>query len=148
MLLKWPEISSRVPADTPFCTREIYPNRIREYCIALCASALWAANFIMSKIVPIALENIGWRVFLMFAVLNLGELNQSIPFHDVCVSAGKWFVSDLWKYSHRRIRVFCDKGDERGTTGGNGSALWWRVSHRCRAGKRTLGGLPGGREAR
>jgi hypothetical protein len=62
--------------------REIYPNGIREYCIAICSSALWAANFVMSKTVPIAIRNIGWKTFLMFGILNLCESGATI--HPAC----------------------------------------------------------------
>ncbi|KAK9248195.1 general substrate transporter [Lipomyces tetrasporus] len=49
---------------------EIYPNRIREYCVAMGLATQWAFNYCVSRIVPVAMESIGWRTFLMFGILN------------------------------------------------------------------------------
>ncbi|KAK9480889.1 general substrate transporter [Lipomyces japonicus] len=50
---------------------EIYPNRIREYCVAMGLATQWAFNYCISRIVPLAIQNIGWRTFLMFGIFNL-----------------------------------------------------------------------------
>ena len=34
------------------------------------AASQWLFNFMMSQITPHAVENIGWRTFLMFAIFN------------------------------------------------------------------------------
>ncbi len=49
---------------------EIFPSRIREIGIATGAASQWLFNFMMSQITPYAIENIGWRTFLMFAIFN------------------------------------------------------------------------------
>ncbi|KAK9481505.1 general substrate transporter [Lipomyces starkeyi] len=49
---------------------EIYPNRIREYCVAMGLATQWAFNYCISRIVPLAMQNIGWRTFLMFGIVN------------------------------------------------------------------------------
>ncbi|TVY44340.1 Quinate permease [Lachnellula occidentalis] len=49
---------------------EIFPTRIREVGIAIGAAAQWLFNFALSQITPYAITNIGWRTFLMFAILN------------------------------------------------------------------------------
>ncbi|KAK9332082.1 general substrate transporter [Lipomyces starkeyi] len=49
---------------------EIYPNRIREYCVAMGIATQWAFNYCISRIVPLAMQNIGWRTFLMFGIFN------------------------------------------------------------------------------
>ncbi|KAK9469418.1 general substrate transporter [Lipomyces arxii] len=49
---------------------EIYPNRIREYCVAMGLATQWAFNYCISRIVPLAMANIGWKTFLMFAIFN------------------------------------------------------------------------------
>ncbi|KAK9450430.1 uncharacterized protein V1518DRAFT_413827 [Limtongia smithiae] len=51
---------------------EIYPNRIREYCVAMGLATQWAFNYVISRIVPVAIANIGWRTFLMFGIFNIG----------------------------------------------------------------------------
>ena len=49
---------------------EIFPNRIREIGIATGAASQWLFNFMMSQITPHAIDNIGWKTFLMFAIFN------------------------------------------------------------------------------
>ncbi|KAK9311549.1 general substrate transporter [Lipomyces starkeyi] len=49
---------------------EIYPNRIREYCVAMGLATQWAFNYCISRIVPVAIESIGWGTFLMFGIFN------------------------------------------------------------------------------
>ncbi|KAL1964862.1 hypothetical protein VTN77DRAFT_6364 [Rasamsonia byssochlamydoides] len=58
----------------------IYPNRIREYSVAMAASTQWAFNYCISKVVPIAVQNIRWRTFLMFAIFNFAIVVFSILF--------------------------------------------------------------------
>lgn len=49
---------------------EISSNRLREYAIASGSATQWAFNCMISKVVPIAIDNLGWRVFLMFCIFN------------------------------------------------------------------------------
>ncbi len=49
---------------------EIFPNRIREIGVATGAASQWLFNFMMSQITPHAIDNIGWKTFLMFAIFN------------------------------------------------------------------------------
>jgi hypothetical protein len=49
---------------------EIFPSRIREIGVAVGAGSQWLFNFMMSQITPYAIDNIGWRTFLMFAIFN------------------------------------------------------------------------------
>ncbi|KAH7145957.1 general substrate transporter [Dactylonectria estremocensis] len=49
---------------------EIFPTRIREGGIAVGTATQWLWNFAMSQITPHAIDNLGWRTFLMFAIFN------------------------------------------------------------------------------
>lgn len=49
---------------------EIFPSRIREIGVASGAGSQWLFNFMMSQVTPYAIDNIGWRTFLMFAIFN------------------------------------------------------------------------------
>lgn len=49
---------------------EIFPTRIREFGIAIGAAAQWLFNFMLSQITPHAINNLGWRTFLMFSIFN------------------------------------------------------------------------------
>ncbi|KAK5202492.1 hypothetical protein LTR72_011785 [Exophiala xenobiotica] len=59
---------------------EIFPNRIREIGIATGAASQWLFNFVMSQITPHAIDNIGWRTFLMFAIFNYAVIVYSYFF--------------------------------------------------------------------
>lgn len=49
---------------------EIFPTRIRDYGTTVGAATQWAFNYMFTKVVPYAVANIGWRVFIMFGILN------------------------------------------------------------------------------
>ncbi|KAI6878325.1 quinate permease [Hortaea werneckii] len=47
---------------------EIFPTRLRGYGVGLAAATQWLFNFIITKITPEAVNNIGWKTFIMFGV--------------------------------------------------------------------------------
>ncbi|EED17489.1 MFS sugar transporter, putative [Talaromyces stipitatus ATCC 10500] len=49
---------------------EIFPNRLREGSIAIGTATQWLFNFVFSQITPHAVNNLGWRTFLMFCIFN------------------------------------------------------------------------------
>ncbi|KAI9369547.1 general substrate transporter [Aspergillus egyptiacus] len=49
---------------------EIFPTRIREIGIAVGTATQWLFNFVFSQATPHAVENMGWRTFLMFCIFN------------------------------------------------------------------------------
>ncbi|KAI1413066.1 putative MFS sugar transporter [Hypoxylon sp. FL1857] len=49
---------------------EIFPSRIREAGVAVGTATQWLFNFVFSQITPHAINNIGWRTFLMFCIFN------------------------------------------------------------------------------
>jgi xanthine/uracil permease len=51
-------------------TGEIFPGRIREAAIAISTATQWLFNFVFSQVTPHAVENLGWRTFLMFCIFN------------------------------------------------------------------------------
>ncbi|KAI4593177.1 hypothetical protein KJ359_010101 [Pestalotiopsis sp. 9143b] len=50
---------------------EIFPTRLRAYGVGLAAATQWLFNFIVTKITPLAINSVGWRTFIMFAVFCL-----------------------------------------------------------------------------
>ncbi|KAI2617974.1 general substrate transporter [Hypomontagnella submonticulosa] len=50
---------------------EIFPLRIRDYGMAIGAANIWLWNFVVSKITPIALLDIGWKTWMIFAICNI-----------------------------------------------------------------------------
>jgi xanthine/uracil permease len=49
---------------------EIFPTRIREIGIAIGTATQWLFNCVFSLATPHAVNNMGWRTFLMFAIFN------------------------------------------------------------------------------
>lgn len=49
---------------------EIFPTRIREIGIAVGTATQWLFNFVFSQATPHAVNNMGWRTFLMFCIFN------------------------------------------------------------------------------
>ncbi|KAF7354708.1 Sugar transporter [Mycena sanguinolenta] len=49
---------------------EIFPMRIRDWGMAACACMIWLMNYVVSKIAPIAVENIGWKTWTIFGTMN------------------------------------------------------------------------------
>lgn len=50
---------------------EIFPTRLRAYGVGLAAATQWLFNFVITKVTPSAINSIGWRTFLMFAIFCL-----------------------------------------------------------------------------
>ena len=50
---------------------EIFPIRLRAYGDSMGAATQWLFNFCITKVVPTAVHNIGWRAFLMCGVFYL-----------------------------------------------------------------------------
>jgi sugar porter (SP) family MFS transporter len=91
---------------------EIFSSRTRELGISVGAASQWLFNFMMSQITPHAIANIGWRMFLMFAIFNYAiivyawlVLKEVRLIHPVKTSMANWDHrphSTLWK----RCRMF------------------------------------------
>lgn len=47
---------------------EIFPTRLRAYGVGLGAASQWLFNFVITEVTPRAINSIGWRTFLMFAI--------------------------------------------------------------------------------
>ncbi|PVH82681.1 sugar transporter [Cadophora sp. DSE1049] len=50
---------------------EIFPTRLRDYGMAICTMMIWLMNYVVSKIAPIAILNIGWKTWMIFGTLNI-----------------------------------------------------------------------------
>lgn len=57
--------------DTQCYGPEILPLAHRSKGIGLATAFLWLSTFVVIEIVPVAIENIGWRTYIIFAVFNL-----------------------------------------------------------------------------
>lgn len=91
----------------------------------LATACLWLSSFVVVEIVPIAIDHIGWRTYIIFAVFNLafvpmvyflfpetaGFTLESVDlcFMDKDVSPVKK-ADELWKAMKRGQNVALDQG--------------------------------------
>ncbi|CAA7266663.1 unnamed protein product [Cyclocybe aegerita] len=53
---------------------DIFPTRTRHYGLALASSSQWLWNFVVSKVTPDLVTDLGYKLFLMFATINIGGM--------------------------------------------------------------------------
>jgi len=66
---------------------EIFPTRLRSYGVGLAAATQWLFNFVITEITPRAVNHIGWRTFIMFAIFCLA--NAFFAFFFIKETKGK-----------------------------------------------------------
>ena len=49
---------------------EIFPSRIRSFCMAWCFFTNWIVDFGITKATPLMMSHMGWGTFLLYAVLT------------------------------------------------------------------------------
>ncbi|KAJ3766961.1 sugar transporter [Lentinula raphanica] len=74
---------------------EIFPTRTRHYGLSLASASQWLWNFVISKQTPIMKTELGYKLFLMFASLNIGAL--------AVFSMG--YPIEQYKYLSKRDRI-------------------------------------------
>lgn len=52
---------------------QIFPTRLRAYGVGLGSSSQWLFNFVVTEFTPHAVNNLGWRTFLMFAIFCMAN---------------------------------------------------------------------------
>ena len=60
---------------------EILPLRLRQKGSSISTASNWICNYIIVQITPPAIQNIGWKTYIIFAVLNVGAHLSYHP-HD------------------------------------------------------------------
>ncbi|TFY83914.1 hypothetical protein EWM64_g107 [Hericium alpestre] len=53
---------------------DIFPTRTRHYGLAMASASQWLWNFVQSKVTPTIHTNLGYKMFLMFATINIGAM--------------------------------------------------------------------------
>jgi len=53
---------------------DIFPTRTRQYGIALASASQWLWNYVVSKVTPTLNTDLGYKMFLMFASINIGGM--------------------------------------------------------------------------
>lgn len=51
---------------------EIFPARIRSFCMSICFFVNWIVDYGITKATPLMLEEMGWGTFLLYAMLTYG----------------------------------------------------------------------------
>ncbi|KAJ6478097.1 general substrate transporter [Mycena vitilis] len=58
----------------PVYCADIFPTRTRHYGMAVASASQWLWNFVLSKTTPQMVLNLGYKIFLMFATVNIGAM--------------------------------------------------------------------------
>ncbi|KAN0078033.1 General substrate transporter [Tylopilus felleus] len=53
---------------------DIFPTRTRHYGLAVASGSQWLWNFIVSKVTPTIEANLGYKLFMLFAAINIGGM--------------------------------------------------------------------------
>ncbi|KZT66079.1 general substrate transporter [Daedalea quercina L-15889] len=53
---------------------DIFPTRTRHYGLATASASQWLFNFVLSKVTPTMVTELGYKLFLMFATINIGAM--------------------------------------------------------------------------
>ncbi|KAJ2991350.1 hypothetical protein NUW54_g8216 [Trametes sanguinea] len=53
---------------------DIFPTRTRHYGLAVASASQWLFNFVLSKVTPDMVTDLGYKIFLMFATINIGGM--------------------------------------------------------------------------
>lgn len=53
---------------------DIFPTRTRHYGLAVASASQWLWNFVVSKVTPQMKTNLGFKLFIMFATVNVGAM--------------------------------------------------------------------------
>jgi hypothetical protein len=56
------------------------PIRIRSKGCSIATTGYWLGTFATTEILPIAIENIGWKFFIVFTITNFSLVFICIPF--------------------------------------------------------------------
>jgi sugar porter (SP) family MFS transporter len=53
---------------------DIFPTRTRHYGLALASASQWLWNYVVTKVTPTLITDLGYKIFLMFATINIGGM--------------------------------------------------------------------------
>jgi len=53
-------------------TADIFPTRTRHYGLSMGSASQWLWNFVISYNTPKWVTNLGWKIFIMYATINIG----------------------------------------------------------------------------
>ncbi|KAH8091808.1 general substrate transporter [Cristinia sonorae] len=53
---------------------DIFNTRTRHYGLATASASQWLFNFVLSKVTPTLVTDLGYKIFLMFAAINIGAM--------------------------------------------------------------------------
>jgi len=53
---------------------DIFPTRTRHYGLAVASSSQWLWNFVVAKVTPDMITDLGFKIFFMFGTINIGAM--------------------------------------------------------------------------
>ncbi|KAI6011833.1 general substrate transporter [Pisolithus marmoratus] len=99
---------------------EIFPTRTRHYGLAVAAGTQWLFNFVVSKVTPTLVADLGYKLFFMFGAINIGGMatfalllpetkgrsleEMDIIFGAVSLEAREAFIEKQKRELHRDVQ--------------------------------------------
>jgi hypothetical protein len=80
---------------------EILPLRLRQRGSSISTAANWICNYLIVQITPPAISNIGWKTYIIFAVLN--TLWVPIIYLFFPETKGQKMCYDFWTNANKRL---------------------------------------------
>ena len=53
---------------------DIFPTRTRHFGLSTASASQWLFNFVVSKVTPDLVSDLGYKIFFMFATINVGGM--------------------------------------------------------------------------
>jgi len=100
---------------------DIFPTRTRHYGLSVASSSQWLWNFVVSKVTPQMKTNLGWKIFIMFATVNIGAMgvfSLLIPetkgrsLEEMDIIFGSVSAEQRQEYINKQEKAFERGGDE------------------------------------
>jgi hypothetical protein len=104
---------------------DIFPTRTRHYGLAVASGSQWLWNFVVSKVTPTLEADLGYKLFFMFATINIGGMaifSLLIPETKVRARSGLVYPLSLTRSAGQVAR-------------GDGHSLRLRVRRPARSGR-------------
>jgi hypothetical protein len=61
------------PLPWVYCS-DIFPTRTRHFGLSTASASQWLWNFVVSFVTPRMVAHLGWKIFIMFATVNIGAM--------------------------------------------------------------------------
>ncbi|KAI6014340.1 general substrate transporter [Pisolithus marmoratus] len=92
---------------------DIFPTRTRHYGLAVASGTQWLFNFVVAKVTPTLVADLGYKLFFMFGAINIGGMftfslflpetkGRSLEEMDIIFGAVSFEVREMFIERHKR----------------------------------------------